>query len=44
MYAYKMKHHADRGFSREQNVFAEAEEEAKNNGLDPHSIIPLFVR
>ncbi|EDB6429646.1 chorismate mutase [Salmonella enterica] len=34
--AYKMKHH-------QQNVFAEAEEEAKNNGLDPHSITP-FIR
>lgn len=33
--AYKMKHHLPiEDFTREQNVFAEAEEEAKNNGLD----------
>lgn len=42
--AYKMKHHLPiEDFAREQNVFAEAEEEAKNNGLDPHSIAP-FIR
>ncbi|EBY0801747.1 chorismate mutase [Salmonella enterica subsp. enterica serovar Berlin] len=42
--AYKMKHHLPiEDFTREQNVFAEAEEEAKNNGLDPHSITP-FIR
>ncbi|EDT0817239.1 chorismate mutase [Salmonella enterica] len=42
--AYKMKHHLPvDDFVREQNVFAGAEEEAKNNGLDPNSIIP-FIR
>ncbi|EAU6964642.1 chorismate mutase [Salmonella enterica] len=41
--AYKMKHHLPiDDFTREQNVFAEAEKEAKNNGLDPHSIIPFI--
>ncbi|ECJ5871657.1 chorismate mutase [Salmonella enterica subsp. salamae] len=42
--AYKMKHHLPiEDFTREQNVFAEAEEEAKNNGLDPYSITS-FIR
>ncbi|ECC8922916.1 chorismate mutase [Salmonella bongori] len=42
--AYKMKYQLPvNDFAREQNVFAEAEEEAKNNGLDPRSVRP-FIR
>ncbi|EBS7634862.1 chorismate mutase [Salmonella enterica] len=41
--AYKMKHHLPiEDFTREQNVFAEAEQDAKNNGLDPDSITPFM--
>lgn len=41
--AYKMKYRLPvDDFAREKNVIAEAEEEAKNTGLDPHSIIPFI--